>query len=54
VAGEDCYVLKVRAASPQQLEQLLERLRANAIITRSTSNIVLSTIKDETSVNLKK
>lgn len=46
VAGEDCYVLKVRTANPQDLEKLLERLRCYAIITRSTSSIVLSTYKE--------
>lgn len=46
VAGEDCYVLKVRAASPQALEKLIERIRCNAQVTRSTTSIVLSTFKE--------
>ncbi|KAA3654359.1 MAG: Lrp/AsnC family transcriptional regulator [Chloroflexi bacterium] len=52
VAGEDCYVLKVRAASPQDLELLLERIRSYAPIVRSTSSIVLSTIKEDTKISL--
>jgi len=48
VAGEDCYVLKVRAADTGQLEALIERLRSQAVVTRTTTNIVLSTFKEET------
>jgi len=50
VAGEDCYILKVRVTTPQSMEQLLERLRANPLISRSTSSIVLSTFKEDTKV----
>lgn len=50
VAGEDCYILKVRVATPQSLEQLLERLRSNALVSKSTSSIVLSTFKEDTKV----
>lgn len=46
VAGEDCYVLKVRAASPKALEKLIERIRCEASIARSTTSIVLSTFKE--------
>jgi Lrp/AsnC family leucine-responsive transcriptional regulator len=48
VAGEDCYVLKVRAASPQALEKLIERIRCQAAISRSVTNIVLTTFKEDT------
>lgn len=50
VAGEDCYILKVRVTTPQALEQLLERLRSNALVAKSTSSIVLSTFKEDTKV----
>jgi len=50
VAGEDCYVLKVRAASPSDLEKLIERIRCNAEVSRTTTNIVLSTLKETTQV----
>lgn len=46
VAGEDCYFLKVRVADPAALESLLERLRGHSAVTRSISNIVLSTYKE--------
>jgi Lrp/AsnC family leucine-responsive transcriptional regulator len=53
VAGEDCYVLKVRAATPQDLESLLERIRSYAPTVRSTSSIVLSTVKEDTKITLR-
>lgn len=46
VAGEDCYILKVRAASPKDLEKLLEHIRCKAQISRSVTSIVLSTLKE--------
>lgn len=46
VAGEDCYVLKVRVASPQALETLIERIRCNAPIVRTITSIVMSTFKE--------
>ena len=50
VAGEDCYVLKVRAATTSELETLLERVRTFAPILKSTTNIVLSTFKESSKV----
>jgi len=50
VAGEDCYILKVRAASPGDLENLIERIRSNARVSRTTTNIVFSTLKETTHV----
>ncbi len=50
VAGEDCYILKVRASSPSDLEKLIERIRCNAQVSRTTTSIVLSTIKETTRV----
>ncbi|MQY08709.1 Lrp/AsnC family transcriptional regulator [Actinomadura macrotermitis] len=42
VAGEESYILKVRVASPNQLEDLLQKIRAQAnVATRTT--VVLST-----------
>jgi Lrp/AsnC family leucine-responsive transcriptional regulator len=52
VAGADCYVLKVRVAHPKALEQLVERLRCNAMITSSVSSIVLSTFKETMTVTV--
>jgi Lrp/AsnC family leucine-responsive transcriptional regulator len=47
VAGEDCYIMKVRTAHPRGLETLLARLRAHVPVTRTVTMIVLSTIKDD-------
>lgn len=52
VAGEDCFILKVRAASPKALEKLIERIRghAHAHISSSITTIVLSTFKDSSKI----
>jgi Lrp/AsnC family transcriptional regulator, leucine-responsive regulatory protein len=50
VAGEDCFILKVRAAGPKQLEKLLSSIRGNADAGRSVTNIVLSTYKESSRV----
>ncbi|MFZ1396284.1 MAG: Lrp/AsnC family transcriptional regulator [Candidatus Promineifilaceae bacterium] len=47
VAGEECYLLKVRVASTGDLEKLLERLRTYTLVAKSTSSIVMSTFKEE-------
>jgi Lrp/AsnC family leucine-responsive transcriptional regulator len=47
VAGEECYLLKVRVASTSDLEKLLERLRTYTLVAKSTSSIVMSTFKEE-------
>nr|WP_277820144.1 Lrp/AsnC family transcriptional regulator [Actinomadura sp. RB99] len=42
VAGDESYILKVRVASPNELEELLQQIRAAAnVATRTT--VVLST-----------
>ena len=46
LAGDDCYILKVRARSPKDLETLIERIRSNAQISKTTTSIVLSTFKE--------
>jgi Lrp/AsnC family leucine-responsive transcriptional regulator len=47
VAGEDCYLLKVRVASPQALGQLLrEQVHTIPSVTSTHSTIVLNTIKE--------
>jgi Lrp/AsnC family leucine-responsive transcriptional regulator len=50
VAGEDCYIIKVRAATPQDLERLIERIRCSAQVSRSVTSIALSTCKESTVV----
>ena len=51
VAGEDCYILKVRAEGPKQLERLLAAVRGSADANRSVTNIVLSTYKESSRIN---
>ena len=50
IAGDDCYILKVRISSPGDLEKLIERIRSNADVSKATTNIVLSTFKETTQV----
>jgi Lrp/AsnC family leucine-responsive transcriptional regulator len=50
VAGDDCYLLKVRATSPKDLERLLERIRSNMPGSKSVTNIVLTTFKESSRV----
>jgi Lrp/AsnC family leucine-responsive transcriptional regulator len=50
VAGEDCFIIKVRAAGPKQLERLLSKIRLMTQSARSVTNIVLSTYKESTRV----
>lgn len=52
VAGEDCYILKVRVSSTKALEGLIERLRSHFIVTKTTTNIVLSTFKEDTKISV--
>jgi Lrp/AsnC family leucine-responsive transcriptional regulator len=50
VAGEDCYILKVRTGTTQELEQLLDVIRSGNDVQRSVTAIVLSTAKETTAV----
>lgn len=50
VAGEDCYIIKVRAGGPKQLESLLSKIRRLTRSSRSVTNIVLSTYKESTNI----
>ena len=51
VAGEESYILKVRVASPNDLEELLARIRGIANVSTRTT-IVLSTPYENRSVDL--
>ena len=46
VAGEDCYILKTRVASPTDLEALIHRIRGRLTVLRSVTMIALSAIKE--------
>ncbi|HUX42465.1 MAG TPA: Lrp/AsnC family transcriptional regulator [Rectinemataceae bacterium] len=50
VAGEDCFIIKVRAEGPKQLERLLSKIRGMAKSSRSVTNIVLSTYKESSRI----
>jgi Lrp/AsnC family leucine-responsive transcriptional regulator len=53
VAGQDSYILKVRTSNTRTLDQLLvETLRTIAGVTKTNSTIVLSSIKEETHVQV--
>jgi Lrp/AsnC family transcriptional regulator, leucine-responsive regulatory protein len=51
VAGEDCFIIKVRAESPKKLEQVLGRIRNASDTSRSVTSIVLSTYKESSRVD---
>ena len=46
VAGEDCYILKIRAEGPKQLEKILMAIKSRSDAIRSVTNIVLSSYKE--------
>lgn len=53
VAGQDSYILKVRTANTKSLDQLLvETLRTISGVTRTHTTIVLTSIKEETLVQI--
>jgi len=52
VAGEDCFIVKTKVANPTELEALLGRIRSKMTIQRSVTMIALSTIKEDTPLNL--
>ena len=53
VAGEDCYLVKARVASPESLGRLLrERIGAIPSVRSTNSTIVLETLKETTRLPL--
>jgi Lrp/AsnC family leucine-responsive transcriptional regulator len=51
VAGEDCYLVKVRCASPEALGRLLrEDLGALSEVRRTRTTVALGTIKESTAL----
>jgi Lrp/AsnC family leucine-responsive transcriptional regulator len=53
VAGEDCYIVKIRAADPEDLGRLLrEQVRRVPSVTGTRTTIVLETTKDTTALPL--
>ncbi|HLF56304.1 MAG TPA: Lrp/AsnC family transcriptional regulator [Thermoanaerobaculia bacterium] len=53
VAGEDCYLVKVRCASPEQLGRLLkQRLGSLTGVLRTRTTVVLGTVKEELGIDI--
>ena len=52
VAGEDCYLIKIRTATNKDLEQLLRRIRSIRGVARTRTTIVLSTELEEPSIEV--
>jgi Lrp/AsnC family leucine-responsive transcriptional regulator len=46
VAGEDCFIIKTRVATPAALEELIHRIRGRLTVQRSVTMIALSAIKE--------
>lgn len=52
IAGQDCYLIKIRTATNKDLEQLLRRIRSIHGVARTRTTIVLSTELEEPSVHV--
>ncbi len=52
VAGEDCFIIKTKVASPAELEALLSRIRGKITVQRSVTMIALSTVKEDTPLSV--
>jgi Lrp/AsnC family leucine-responsive transcriptional regulator len=52
IAGEDCYLVKVRCATNQELEQLLRRIRRIRGVARTRTTIVLSTELEKPTIDV--
>jgi Lrp/AsnC family transcriptional regulator, leucine-responsive regulatory protein len=55
VAGEDCYLIKIRVADPRELGHILrDSVRAIPSVSSTRSTIVLDTIKETSAIPLRK
>jgi Lrp/AsnC family leucine-responsive transcriptional regulator len=52
IAGEDCYLIKVRSATNKDLENLLRRIRKIRGVARTRTTIVLSTELERPSIEV--
>ena len=50
IAGQDCYLIKIRTATNKDLEKLLRRIRSIRGVARSRTTIVLSTELERPSI----
>ena len=52
VAGEDCYLIKIRTATNRDLERLLRRIRSIRGVARSRTTMVLSTELEKPTIDV--
>lgn len=52
IAGEDCYLIKVRTSTNKQLERVLRRIRSVKGVARTRTTIVLSTELEKPTVEV--
>ncbi|MGH2779731.1 MAG: Lrp/AsnC family transcriptional regulator [Actinomycetota bacterium] len=52
IAGEDCYLVKIRTSTNKDLEQLLRRIRSIHGVARTRTTLVLSTEHEQPSVDV--
>jgi Lrp/AsnC family leucine-responsive transcriptional regulator len=52
IAGEDCYLIKIRSATNKDLERLLRRIRSIRGVARTRTTIVLSTELERPSIEV--
>ena len=52
IAGEDCYLVKMRTRTNKDLEQLLRRIRSIRGVARTRTTIVLSTELEKASIDV--
>lgn len=52
VAGQDCYLIKIRTDTNKELEQLLRRIRCIPGVARSRTTVVLSTELEKPTVEV--
>ncbi len=52
VAGQDCYLIKIRTQTNKELEQLLRRIRCIPGVARSRTTVVLSTELEKPTIDV--
>lgn len=52
VAGQDCYLIKIRTGTNKELENLLRRIRLIPGVARSRTTVVLSTELEKPSIEI--
>ena len=52
VAGEDCFIIKTRVSSSEELLSLINRIRSHVTVLRSVTMISMSALKENAPINL--